>query len=126
MRFAVLAIAAACLCRAENACPWLNNATAAGFLGGAVTASVKPGLCEFRSDKAMLRIEVEKKPTVLPAKCAPLAAIGNEAVVCGAGAVETVIGRVRDQRFAVSITASEPATRGKTRKVAEQVAGSLF
>jgi hypothetical protein len=31
------------LCRAEESCLWLNAATAGGFLGGEVTATVSPG-----------------------------------------------------------------------------------
>lgn len=137
-RYALLLMAAG-LCRAQNACPWLNAATAGGILGGPVTASVKPTVCEFvrhlGSNESTLRIEVQKKPASLAAKCdstgTPIKAIGNEALACTAGSFEIVIGRVRDQRFAVSIGASDPSVdratlQEKARKVAEQLAGNLF
>jgi hypothetical protein len=122
--------AAAVLGRAESACPWLNAATAGGILGGPVTTSVKPGVCEFARGEAVLRIEVQKKPAVLSAKCeskaTPLRAIGNEAVACNAGTAEMVIGRVRDERFLVSLRMVDASAGERVRKVAEQVAGSLF
>jgi hypothetical protein len=141
MRFALLMMAGACLCRAENACPWLNAATAAGVLGSAVTASVKPGVCEFRAGKSELRIQVNKKADFTPEKCAtpstPLKGLGNEAEICSVGMrilggwkTEYVFGHVRDRMFGVSISTSDHSMdsliREKTRKVAEQVAGSLF
>jgi hypothetical protein len=119
----------ATLCCAENVCPWLNSATAAGFLGGPVTASVSPAVCEFVHDQATLHIEVRVKPASITAKCEagiPLKAIGNEAVACSTSGREMVIGRVRDQRFVVWIQSSDPAVKTRVRKVAEQVAGILF
>jgi hypothetical protein len=72
-------------------------------------------------------------------EASPLQAIGNEAVMCAADIKgqadgEQVIGRVRDQVFTVTMTASvrndpsmsRDALREKTRTIAEQVAGALF
>ena len=123
-------IAAVGLCRAESVCPWLNKATAGGVLGGPVSAVVKQTSCEFmRPSGAVLRIEVQKKPAAPRVKCETggmaLKAIGNEAVACLSGGAEVVIGRVRDQRFAVSIRGVKEV-REKVTKVAEQVAGNLF
>jgi hypothetical protein len=78
---------------------------------------------------------VRKKPAALSEKCepasTPLIAIGNEAVACGNGGFEMVVGRVRDQRFSVWIRSTDPGVEGaalkeRARKVAEQVTGSLF
>jgi hypothetical protein len=128
-------------CYAENICPWLNAATAAGILGGPVTASVSPAVCEFIRPQSTLHIEVRKKPATIEAKCeskgTPLKGIGNEAVIClestfitGGLTTKMVIGRVRDQRFAVWIRTSDPdlapTVSDRTRKIAEQVAGNLF
>ena len=130
MRVLLLFIAAVSLGRAESACSWLNAATAGGVLGGPVTTSVKAGVCEFARGEFRLRIEVRKKPAVLSAKCAskatPLRGIGNEAVACSAGSAEMVIGRVRDQRFLVSLRLGNASAGERVRKVAEEVAGSLF
>jgi len=121
--------------RAETLCPWLNAATAAGILGGAVTSSASPAVCEFVRPQSTLHIEVRKKPAAVAAKCeskaTPLKAIGNEAVECSPSPTqEMVIGRVRDQRFVVWIRTSDSSLKttlqDRTRKVAEQVAGNLF
>jgi hypothetical protein len=126
----LLMMGGATLCGAENSCPWLNSATAAGVLGGPVTASVSPAVCEFVHDQTTLHIEVRVKPASIAAKCespaTPLRAIGNEAVACSVSGREMVIGRVRDQRFVVWIQSTDPAVRTRARSVAEQVAGSLF
>ena len=125
----VLLLLAASCC-AENVCPWLNAATAAGVLGGPVTALVSPAVCEFVRPQSTLHIEVRKKPAAVEAKCeskgTPLKGIGNEALECSTVGREMVIGRVRDQRFVVWIQSSDPAVRESARKVAEQVAGNLF
>jgi len=122
-------------CCAENVCPWLNAATAAGTLGGPVTVSVSPAVCEFVRPQSTLHIEVRLKPASIGAKCesktTPLKAIGNEAVECSGSPIqELVIGRVRNQNFVVWIQTSDPSLKTtfqeRTRKIAEQVAGSLF
>jgi hypothetical protein len=89
------------VCHAQAKCPWINEATARGIVGGAVTATVKVsehgfGICNFSRQQGAaiheLRISVDimtdipkQFPTYLaqcPPKSAPLRAIGNEAVMC--------------------------------------------
>lgn len=144
------------ICRGQTKCPWLNEATARGVLGGAVTGNVKTvahgdGVCEFsRKEGAALhelRIAVAMMtdtPKQFPgylAQCSsstPLRAVGNEAVTCSlqkkGDYSEKVVGRVREQAFVVSISSSvqdDPSLtpemrREKVHLVAEQVAGILF
>jgi hypothetical protein len=127
----------------EERCPWLNVATASGFLGGALHMTLTSASCEFvRQDgghEMTLRIEVGSM-SAPHAQCGsgaePLKAIGNEALACTyegkAGWIaEQVTGRVRDQAFLVRISSNDRSTapktiREKVRKVAEQVAGILF
>jgi hypothetical protein len=152
MRLRVLLLAMTFLpliCHAEESCPWLNAATAGGFLGGPV-ASTKikrapansDASCEFIArDGSRISIEVETMSSpardfpLYLARChsptAPLKAIGNEALVCSDVDAEQVIGRVRNRAFLVRISTSVRSTqpsalREKARKVAEQVAGILF
>jgi hypothetical protein len=133
---------------AAETCPWLNAATAGGFLGGHVTnfavsraQAHDDARCEFISHEGSLVIEVETMPspaTDFPsylARChSPaelLKAIGNKAVACGDGSAEQVVGRVRNRAFIVRISTSDRSAkaselRDKARKIAEQVAGILF
>ncbi len=135
----ILAIAFCLPVLAEDRCTWLNAATAAGVLGGAVQTTLAPGVCEFVRQETSLRIEVGA--TNAPhAQCGPsgeqLKAIGNEAQACAyqgkpGWIAEQVVGRVRDQAFLVRISTKDPSAapkilREKARKVAEQVAGILF
>ena len=140
------------MARAENPCPWMNAATAAGFLGGEVslTSTIKKpkevvdrpqetGNCEFArisTPSTKLRIEVaimEHSPREDFAgyldKCRSnvkaLKAIGNEAVVCTWDVAARVVGRVRDQAFVITLTAPD-VNPEKIRKAAEIVAGNLF
>jgi len=127
-------------------CPWMNAATASGFLGGDVTAKFTPdaamkgaGVCEFSRAgnfaSATLRIEVSlmhapaTEFAAFLAKCGsdakPLKAIGNEAVTCSLPhKVSRVTGRVRDQAFVITLTPE--AQQGSIEKAAEIVAGNLF
>lgn len=137
------------ICEAEEKCPWVNAATAAGVLDGAVKVTVTPTSCEFvrhdGSSESSLRIEVEMLGTPhdfasRPAQCGSAAvamkAIGNEAVACAYSEktgwkAEQVLGRVRNQAFLVRVgTNDRAATPGglkeKARKIAEEVAGFLF
>jgi hypothetical protein len=121
-----------------------------------VTASTSnrgDGVCEFsRQQEAIafqFRIAIDimtdipkQFPTYLAQcgpKATPLRAVGNEAVFCsiegkGGPYIETVVGRVRDQAFVVSVSSSvedDPSMtrqmrRQKANLVAEQVAGILF
>jgi hypothetical protein len=137
---------------AAEICPWLNAATAGGFLGGPVTDSTvkraKTGddaTCSYiRHEGSLvleLRIEVETMPSPTKdfashrARChsaaVPLKAIGNEALACSDENGEQIVGRVRDRAFLVRIATSDrsaqrSALRDKARKIAEQVAGILF
>jgi len=148
-RLLLAAISVPLMCAAEEKCPWLNAATAAGVLDGAVKANVTQTSCEFvrldGSSESALRIEVEalvarRDFTSRAAQCGsgaePLKAIGNEAVACTHSRkkgqmAEQVIGRVRNQAFLVRISSDDHAAtsaglREKARKIAEQVAGFLF
>jgi hypothetical protein len=139
-------------------CPWLNEATARGILGGDVTLLVKlndqgAGVCKFTRQQGAatneLRISVDLMtdiPKQFPAhlaQCPPkspaLPATGNEAVTCTTHTkenhyAELVVGRVRNQAFAVSVSSTvqdDPSLtpkerREKTNLIAEQVAGILF
>ena len=117
---------------ATNNCPWINEATASGLLGGAATGTVtdatagQPTVCAFVSKiegrTHTLRIAVELASDAharlgeLAHFCgtdaANLPAIGNEALICAAddrqgGLVERVLGRVRDQVFSVTLSSTQ-------------------
>jgi hypothetical protein len=140
MRHLVFALLLAAACRAEEACPWINGATAAGVLGGDVRLDKSDTVCIFTHDSSQLRIEVETVSLPYKVKCepspTPLKGIGNEAAACSPeeknGAVaEQVAGRVRDHAFIVRISTidrsiARATLRDKTRLIAEQVAGILF
>jgi hypothetical protein len=124
---------------AEDRCTWLNAATAAGVLGGAVQMTVTSASCEFVRQETSLRIEVAaaNAPHVQCGSGAEqLKAIGNEAQACAyegkpGWIAEQVVGRVRDQAFLVRISTRDQSAapkllREKARKIAEQVAGILF
>lgn len=131
--------------------------TASGILGGAVTVTANisnrgDGACEFTRQEGttvrQLRISVhimtepaKQFPAYLAqcrSKATPLQAVGNEAVMCSIpgkrGQAESVVGRVRDQAFLVSVGSSaenDPSfttemRREKVNLMAEQVAGILF
>jgi hypothetical protein len=142
--------------RAQEHCPWLNAATAAGAVDAAVTVTVtRPtgkstdAVCEFThrqgSDSRQLRVQVEvmTDPSAsfssYLARCGtgatPLKAIGNEAVVCSVpvknAQAEQVVGRVRDQAFIILLRSNdksiaESTLRDRVRRIAETVAGNLF
>jgi hypothetical protein len=134
---------------AAQPCPWLNAATAAGVLEGAVTVSVTyfdqdntDAACEFthKANHAVrtLRIEVDTMkelthdfPKYL-AKCGPgakpLKAIGNEAVVCSVPgkngqATEQIVSRVRERAFIVDVLSNgSTAERDANRDKAQKIA----
>jgi len=149
MRLLLMAVLLLPLCAAKEKCPWLNAATAAGVLGGAVRVNVTQSACEFirreGSSESILRIEVETlgAPRAFASRAAQcgtgaeaVRAIGNEAVACTHSdkkgqMAEQVVGRVRNQAFLVRVSTDDRAAtpgglREKARKVAEQVAGFLF
>jgi len=116
------------VCRAEPQCPWLNAATAGGFLGGDAQAAVTgvtvdgDATCEFSgAANAMLRIAVHTMAHMIDefpgylAQCGAgaqaLKGIGNQAVECIAKTGESkgqeiIIGRVRDRAFVITIRAA--------------------
>jgi hypothetical protein len=118
-------IFAASLFVADQSCPWLDTATAAGVLGGQVTATVTSTACQFVRGRSKLRIEVRKSNS-LPDRCGtaaePLEAIGNEAFLCAKH--HEVVGRVRDAVFTIRLNA--PDWQSKAQQVAQEVAGALF
>jgi len=140
---------------AEESCPWLTSATAAGILGHSVTVSVThPGknkdgaVCEFTSGAAVpsaLRIEVETMANPAGdfaswlARCGangvPVRGIGNQAVACpvekGANISEQIISRVRERALLVRVTTKKtanprPPLREQADTAAELTAGNLF
>jgi hypothetical protein len=151
----LLAASATVASAAEQSCPWLNSATAAGILGGPVTITMlhprkdkDATLCEFASaSRSILRIEVETmaNPAVdfAPwlAQCKshgqPVRGIGNEAIVCTLNkhciTSEEILSRVRNHAFLVRVTAQKTRSptlpsslREQAQTAAELVAGNLF
>jgi hypothetical protein len=113
---------------AANKCPWINEATASGLLGGAAeglyspAATGQPAACTFTQASAevtrTLRITValaadpHAQLNTIAQTCGtdavPIKAIGNEAMICTShgrkGATgERIIGRVRNQVFTILI-----------------------
>ncbi len=131
------------LCQNEQSCLWMNAATAAGILGGAVDVTLAhPVACEFdRQKPPVYTLQIKVGTRIAKSnKCAsnptPLKAIGNEAIACteegkNGQRIEWVIGRVRDQDFVIRIgtndsSATPASLLEKARTAAEQVAGNLF
>jgi hypothetical protein len=123
----MLGLAANCL--AKNNCPWINEATASGLLGGDAVnefteaSAGQPAVCTITqtgtSFTRTLRITMEVVPDTharwqaamqaCGKNAAPLQAIGNEASMCpldnhSAGLAELVVGRVRDQLFTITMS----------------------
>ena len=117
------------MCRAENKCAWINEATVSGLLGGEAVGAVaeqvagQPAVCEFtqhnESGKRTLRLTVEiagdaharlvASAQICGADAVPLRANGNEALICAADEHksqmgERLVGRVRDQVFTITIS----------------------
>jgi hypothetical protein len=144
------------ICKGQSKCPWMNEATAQGILGGPVIVRAnitnREGDCEFLRRKVSvvfhLQISVHvmgniaKQFPAYLAQCGPkptpLSTIGNQAVRCDnhrkGQFAERVVGRVRDQAFTVSVGSSvqnDPSMTQETRRekvtlAAEQVSGILF
>ncbi|MFZ1086629.1 MAG: hypothetical protein WAN35_16820 [Terracidiphilus sp.] len=116
------------LCQAANNCPWINEATVSGLLGGNAVGQVasaddgKTTVCEFIEQNAgfkrILRLTVEVSADDHPSldsiargcgiDAVSLKAIGNEALICSVkdpkpGFGERVVGRVRNQLFTIII-----------------------
>lgn len=138
LTFAVLMPGA---CSAQTKCPWLNEATARGILGGELrmTVNITPrgdGECKFSRQQGsavfQLRISVSRMsniakqfPTYL-ALCPPnspsLHAIGNEAVTCttetkGGEYGESVVSRVRDAALFVIVSSTIPDDQQLTKQM---------
>lgn len=140
---------------AQESCPWLNSATAAGVLGHSVTVSVThPGkskedaVCEFTTEAAVpsvLRIEVETMAHPAAdfaswlAQCGAhgtqVRGIGNQAVACpldkGSSISEQIVSRARDRALLVRVTTKKavnprPPLREQASTAAELAAGNLF
>lgn len=141
------------VCRAQTKCPWMNEATAGGILGGPVTVSVTvndpgDGACDFSRQQGTahrrLHIAVntmthvpEEFPTYLaqcPMKSAALRATGNEAIFCtvqgGSSAyTERVVGRVRTQAFVVDVSSTvenDPSLTQQMRREKDNLAAELI
>jgi hypothetical protein len=133
-RVALLVIAVAgvfinpAVCRADARCPWLNAATAGGFLGGDVEMNVTPltsdgdATCEFtrKQDSTVSILNIAVHTINAPSndfasylsQCKgstiPLKAIGTDAVQClpkgnSAKREELVIARVRERVFVLTV-----------------------
>jgi hypothetical protein len=125
-----------------QSCQWLNSATAAGVLGGPVQLKASAAACEFVREQpgARYRLYIEVQRITASnafesylSHCGrhrtPLTGIGNEAFACEDD--RSVVGRVRNQMFAVRLVAPRHSVAPDkleegVRKVAEQVAGMLF
>lgn len=117
--------------RAANNCPWMNEATASGLLGGTANGEFQQSsvnnsaTCVFTNRESnitrtlLVRIENSQNATErlqslkkdCRAAATPLQAIGNEAASCPTrdqrmNISETVIGRVRNQVFLIEISSS--------------------
>jgi hypothetical protein len=144
-----LALLMPAVCHAQAKCPWINEATARGILGGPVTATASvsdqgAGVCNFLRRQGSvvneLHISVEimtdipkQFPTFLahcPPNSAPLRAIGNEAVMCstegkGEPFAEKVVSRVRNQAFVVSVNSSVQDDASMTQQMRRQKANLI-
>jgi hypothetical protein len=118
------------VCSAQSKCPWINEPTARGILGGAVSVTVNvkgpgDGNCEFTRQEGTVRRElsilvitmtdIPRQFATYAAQCAPkstpLRAIGNKAVLCSVQThantyAEKIVGRVREQAFIVAVSSS--------------------
>src|SRR5271168_3173286 len=137
------------VCHGQTKCPWINEATARGILGGAVTLTAKVsdhgvGVCEYsRQQEAVilqLRISVDimtdlpkQFPAYLaqcPPKSPPLRAIGNEAIFCTIQGhsdpyAEVVVSRVRAQAFVVTVSSTIPDDPGMTQQMRREKANLI-
>ena len=128
-------------CKAANNCPWINEATASGLLGGEAVGAVTgldsggTAICQFTQKgdgfERTLSVTVERAQNAhvrlstiaqgCGSRAVPLKAVGNEALVCVAddrktGQKERVVGRVRDQVFTITITTTLKADPILTRE----------
>jgi hypothetical protein len=138
-----LSVLAPGVCLAQTKCPWIQEATARGILGGAVTANVTikdngDGACAFTRQQGDVQrhlsvlvitmTDIPKQYSRYTEQCeskgTPLKAIGNEAVECSIQTqtnlyAEKVVGRVRDRAFIVTVASSledDPSMNQETRR----------
>ena len=131
------------VCLGQTRCPWIQEATARGILGGALTSNVTvkdtgDGTCEFTRQQGDVQhhlsvlvitmTDIPKQYSRFTAQCeskgTPLKAIGNEAVECSIQThtnlyAEKVVGRVRDRAFVVTVASSlqnDPSMNQETRE----------
>lgn len=123
---AVIAMPSACM--AKNNCPWINEATASGLLGGDAEGAFtdpmpsQPADCIFTEQDSgvtrTLRITVEQSNnphqqlsavgSLCGSNSTPVRAIGNEAMMCSLEGHNSLhgtfmAGRVRDQVFTITL-----------------------
>lgn len=136
---------------AQETCPWLDTATAAGILGGAVSTAVMDSkansdetTCTFIREEDAARQQILIRVRRITggktlSRCrseVPLRGIGNEAFACeskrrGKALAEQIVGRVRDRAFLVQASArgssiKPEVLRGQAQRAAGQVSGNLF
>jgi hypothetical protein len=139
----LILLSLAAVVRAQGACPWLTQGTAAALMGGEVSATVhgsaSEGTCEFqRSAPGSLRMSIAVSHAQ-PKQCTtgePLTGIGQDAVLCSNdvdGEHRLVLrGRVRSSYFLLILTGKEASVsetaslRHALKQAAEEVAGNLY
>jgi hypothetical protein len=134
---------------AQESCAWLNSASAAGVLGGAVRSAIThtnvandDGNCYFVRQQGSvihaLRIEVQTMSVAgnelapyaprCRSNATPLKAISNEAFACSvlgnAGQrSEQIVGTVRNRAFVIRVSTNDvSATSNSIREKARKVA----
>jgi hypothetical protein len=135
--------------RAETACPWLTQGTAADLLGGDVSTAVQStapdaGSCRFSLHRGtteyILEITVANTPgATCPPASPKVVGVGSEAFSCAtrkspAETSDMISGRVRAIYFSVRLTGKgtpdaymTPEKRSDiVEQVSEEVTGSLF
>lgn len=135
-----LSAASSASCFAQASCPWMNAATAGGFLGGEVRTIVSgvnvegDSTCEFTHGDSMLRIAIHTMShapqdyagylALCGSTAVALTGIGNQAVRCVEDSgtnkgEELIVGRVRERAFVIAIKAGwitrSPTSPTKTR-----------
>jgi hypothetical protein len=131
------------MCHGQAKCPWIDEATVRGILGGAVTAKVSTKdagyqVCEFSRQEGEVRRQLSVLVIVMTdipkqfstyvtqceSKATPLRTIGDEAIMCSIQThtnlyAEKVVGRVRDWAFNVTVASSvqdDPSMTQETRR----------
>lgn len=134
--------------KAENTCPWLNNATASGILNGSASLKMRNttngwSICLFRVQKqsSTNSLEIAVHPvkdmrkglahylTQCTSPAIPLKGIGNEAEACSVRSEgirrERVVGRVRDKLLIVSLSVGGNNVLTRRKKLLEENAQGI-